>query len=184
MSDGRLVIGNKRYSSWSLCGWLAVRLAKLDVEEVVVPLAGTGATSAVKDVTPNGLVPYLEHRGAKVWESLAILEYCAEQAPGMWPAAPVPRALARSVSAEMHASFSGLRQAMPFNIGQEFPGRRRTEAALADIARIETIWADCMAISGGPYLFGSDLGAADVMFAPVVCRFLTWQPELSSAAQA
>lgn len=184
MSDGRLVIGNKRYSSWSLRGWLAVRLARLDVDEQVVPLAGTGASSAVKDVTPNGLVPYLEHRGARVWESLAIVEYCAEQAPGMWPAAPVPRALARSVSAEMHASFTGLRQAMPFNAGREFPGQRRTDAALADIARIEAIWAECMAISGGPYLFGNDLGAADVMFAPVVSRFLTWQPELSDAALA
>ena len=184
MSDGRLVIGNKRYSSWSLRGWLAVRLAKLDVHEEVVPLAGTGATSAVRDVTPHGLVPYLEHRGARVWESLAILEYCAEHAPGLWPAAPVPRALARSVAAEMHAGFSGLRQAMPFNIGREFPGLRRTAAALADIARIEAIWADCLAISGGPYLFGTDLGAADVMFAPVVARFLTWQPALSAASLA
>lgn len=184
MSDGRLVIGNKRYSSWSLRGWLAVRLAKLDVVEEIVPLAGTGATSAVRELTPNGLVPYLEHRGATVWESLAIVEYCAEHAPGLWPAAPVPRSLARSVAAEMHAGFGGLRQAMPFNIGREFPGLRRTEAALADIARIEAIWAQCMTISGGPYLFGSDLGAADVMFAPVVARFLTWQPELSAASQA
>lgn len=184
MSDGRLVIGNKRYSSWSLRGWLAVRLAKLDVDEQVVPLAGTGASSAVKDLTPNGLVPYLEHRGARIWESLAIIEYCAEHAPVLWPAAPVPRALARSVCAEMHASFSGLRQAMPFNAGREFPGLRRTEAALVDIARIEAIWTECMAISGGPYLFGGDLGAADVMFAPVVSRFLTWQPELSAASHA
>lgn len=184
MSDGRLVIGNKRYSSWSLRGWLAVHMAKLDVEEVVVPLAGTGATSAVKDVTPNGLVPYLEHRGARVWESLAILEYCAEHAPGMWPAAPVPRALARSVASEMHAGFRELRMAMPFNAGREFPGMRRTEGALEDIARIEAIWAECLAISGGPYLFGTDLGAADVMYAPVVGRFLTWQPEITPASAA
>ncbi len=184
MSDGRLVIGNKRYSSWSLRGWLAVHLAKLDVEEVVVPLAGTGATSAVKDVTPNGLVPYLEHRGARVWESLAIVEYCAEHAPGMWPAAPVPRALARSVAAEMHAGFRELRMAMPFNAGLEFPGMRRTEGALADIARIEALWAECLSISGGPYLFGSGFGAADAMYAPVVGRFLTWQPELAAGSLA
>lgn len=184
MSDGRLVIGNKRYSSWSLRGWLAVHLAKLDVEEVVVPLAGTGATSAVKDVTPNGLVPYLEHRGARVWESLAIVEYCAEHAPGMWPAAPVPRALARSVAAEMHAGFRELRMAMPFNAGREFPGMRRTEGALADIARIEALWSECLSISGGPYLFGGGFGAADAMYAPVVGRFLTWQPELAAGSLA
>jgi glutathione S-transferase len=184
MSDGRLVIGNKRYSSWSLRGWLAAHLAKLDVEEVVVPLAGTGATSAVKDVTPNGLVPYLEHRGARVWESLAIVEYCAEHAPGLWPAAPVPRALARSVASEMHSGFRELRMAMPFNAGRAFPGQRRTEGALADIARIEALWAECLHISGGPYLFGTDFGAADAMFAPVVGRFLTWQPELSAGTLA
>ena len=182
MSDGRLVIGNKRYSSWSLRGWLAVHLAKLEVEEVVVPLAGTGATSAVKHVTPNGLVPYLEHRGARVWESLAIIEYCAEHHGGMWPAAPVPRAMARSVCAEMHAGFGELRRAMPFNAGREFPGLRRTEGALADIERISALWAECIAISGGPYLFGTEFGAADAMYAPVVGRFLTWQPELSAAA--
>ncbi len=184
MSEGRLVICNKRYSSWSLRGWLATHLAKLDVEEEVVPLAGTGATSAVKDVTPNGLVPYLEHRGARVWESLAIVEYCAEHAPGMWPAAPVPRALARSVASEMHAGFRELRMAMPFNTGREFPGQRRTEGALADIARIEAIWAECLAISGGPFLFGTEFGAADVMFAPVIGRFLTWRPELSATSLA
>lgn len=184
MSDGRLVIGNKRYSSWSLRGWLAVHLAKLAVEEVVVPLAGTGATSAVRDATPNGLVPYLEHRGARVWESLAIIDYCAEHAPGLWPAAPVPRAHARSVAAEMHAGFRELRMAMPFNAGREFPGARRTEGALADIARIEALWAECLAISGGPYLFGTNFGAVDAMFAPVVGRFLTWQPVLGSGSLA
>jgi len=96
----------------------------------------------------------------------------------------VPRALARSVACEMHAGFRDLRMAMPFNAGREFPGARRTEGALADIARIEGLWAECIAISGGPYLFGSAFGAADVMFAPVVGRFLTWQPELSAASAA
>ena len=82
---GRLVIGSKRYSSWSLRGWLAVRFAGLEVEELVIPLAG-GATPAVKAATPSGTVPFLEHEGARVWESLAICEYCAERAPDLWPA--------------------------------------------------------------------------------------------------
>lgn len=180
MSDGRLFIGNKRYSSWSLRGWLAVHLAKLDVEEVVIPLAG-GSTPAIKEATPAGLVPYLEHHGARVWESLSIIEYCSEHA-ALWPIAPVPRAMARSVAAEMHAGFRELRMAMPMNLGREFPGQRRTPGALADIARIEALWAECLEISGGPYLFGLDIGGADIMFAPVVCRFLTWQPELSETS--
>lgn len=183
MADGRLVIGTKRYSSWSLRGWLAVQLAGLDVEEVVLPLAG-GSSPEVKRLTPSGTVPYLEHGGARIWESLAILEYCAELAPALWPADRAARAHARSIAAEMHAGFRGLRMAMPMNILREFPGQRRTPEALEDIARIETLWAEALAAHGGPFLFGAEFGAADVMFAPVVCRFLTWQPELTPTSKA
>ena len=185
MADGRLVIGTRRYSSWSLRGWLAVRLAGLDVEEVVVPLAG-GSSPAVKAASPSGLVPYLEHRAARVWESLAILEYCAECAPAgaIWPADRIARAHARSLAGEMHAGFRGLRMAMPMNLGRSFPGAGRTPEALADIARIEAIWAEALSAHGGPFLFGREFGGADVMFAPVATRFLTWQPELSAASLA
>lgn len=183
MPEGRLVIGNKRYSSWSLRGWLLVHLAGLDVEEVVIPLAG-GSTPAIKAATPAGLVPYLEHRGAAAWESLAIAEYCAEIAPALWPADRGARAQARSVAAEMHAGFRGLRMNMPMNLGGHFPGRGRVPEALADIARIEAIWAELLGLHGGPFLFGADFGAADAMFAPVVARFLTWEPELGAASQA
>jgi glutathione S-transferase len=183
MAEGRLVIGTKRYSSWSLRGWLMVHLAGLDVEEVMVPLAGGGGTAGIKAVSPNGLVPYLEHRGARIWESIAIAEYCSETAPGLWPADRVARAHARSIAAEMHAGFRALRQAMPMNLGRTFPGRGRTPESLADIARVDALWAEALAASGGPFLFGRSFGLADAMYAPVVTRFLTWQPELSAAAR-
>lgn len=183
MAEGRLFIGTKMYSSWSLRGWLAVRLAGLEVEEVVIPLAG-GATAAVKEATPSGTVPYLEHRGARIWESLAIVEYCAEIAPSLWPTDPVARAHARSIAAEMHAGFRGLRMAMPMTILNRFPGQGRTPEALADIARIEAIWREALLESGGPFLFGADFGAADAMYAPVACRFLTWAPEISETSRA
>jgi glutathione S-transferase len=183
MKDGRLVIGNKRYSSWSLRGWLAVQLAGLDVDVSVVPLAG-GSTAEIKRLTPSGTVPYLEHGDARVWESLAILEYCAEFAPALWPADRTARAAARSIASEMHAGFRELRMAMPMNILREFPGQRRTDGALADIARIEAIWAGSLAAHGGPFLFGAAMTGADIMFAPVVCRFLTWQPELAATSKA
>ena len=70
MADGRLVIGTQRYSSWSLRGWLSVRLAGLNVDIDVIPLAGGGKTTALKTLSPNGCVPYLEHHGAVVWDSL------------------------------------------------------------------------------------------------------------------
>lgn len=186
MSEGRLVIGNRRYSSWSLRGWLAVRLAGLDVDVELIPFSRPGPTPAIGQLSPNGLVPYLEHHGARVWESLSVCEYCAEVTPTLWPVDHVARAHARSISAEMHAGFLGLRQAMWMNLGRDFAGLGRTADALADIARIEAIWAEARErfANGGPFLFGTRLGAADAMYAPVVTRFLTWKPVISATTQA
>ena len=186
MPEGRLVIGNRRYSSWSMRGWLAVQLAGLDVEVQLVPFVRPGPTPAIQDLSPNGLVPYLEHRGARVWESLSVCEYCAEITPALWPEDRVARAHARSIAAEMHAGFRELRQAMWMNLGGDFAGLGRTPGALADIAHIESTWAGTQRLYGadGPYLFGATFTAADAMFAPVVTRFLTWQPELSASARA
>ncbi len=181
MSEGRLLIGTRRYSSWSLRGWLAVRLARLDVTEEVIPLAG-GRTEAIAGATPAGLVPYLEHRGARVWESLAIGEYCAEQLPALWPAERIARARARSLAAEMHAGFRDLRLAMPMNCGRH---ARPLAAAIApplaaDIARIEAIWSQ----AEGVFLFGDALTFADAMFAPVVSRLLSYDVPLQARAGA
>jgi glutathione S-transferase len=182
----RLVIGNRRYSSWSMRGWLAVHLAGLQVETEVIPLQA-GATPAITAATPAGLVPYLQHDGAKVWESLAICEYCAEHAPALWPQDRLARAEARSIAAEMHAGFRGLRQAMPMNLGRDdYAGLGRTPECLADIARIEAIWGSARARHGGSgaFLFGAAFGNADVMFAPVVARLLTYRPPITSVTQA
>jgi glutathione S-transferase len=186
MAEGTLYLGNRRYSSWSLRGWLPVRLAGLDVDEQVIPLSGTGDTPGVKAVSPSGLVPCLVHRGAMVWESLAIGEYCAEFAPALWPDERVARAHARAIAAEMHAGFRDLRQSMPMNLCRSFPGVGRTEATLRDIARIEAIWRQTRARfgGGGPFLFGAAFTLADAMYAPVVARFLTYRPELTAESWA
>jgi len=178
MPDGLLVIGTRRYSSWSMRGWLAVRLAGLNVTERVIPIAGGGGTPAIAAATPAGLVPYLEHDGARIWESLAICEYCAEFAPSLWPAGRPARAHARSIAAEMHAGFRALRQAMPMNLGRDRAMSVTAEVA-ADIARIEQIWRGAR---DGAFLCGDTFGAADAMFAPVVARFLSYHPPLSEAS--
>jgi glutathione S-transferase len=182
MADGTLLLGTRRYSSWSLRGWLAVRLAGLDVDDVVIRLEGGGPSSAVAQRSPSGLVPFLEHKGVQVWESLAICEYCAEAYPALWPQDRAARARARSISAEMHAGFRGLRQAMPMVLGRDGAGRGQTVAALEDIARIETLWRDTRAQfgAGGPYLFGAAFTGADVMYAPVVARLLTYRPAIGA----
>ncbi len=181
---GKLYLGNRRYSSWSLRGWLMVKLAGLEVEEVVIPMS-VGKTEAITQVSPNGLVPYLEYEMARVWESLAIAEYCAELNPALWPAARPARTHARAISAEMHAGFRALRQAMPMNLGRTFPGAGQTAECLTDIVRISQIFANTRAVfgAGGPYLFGAQFNAADAMFAPVVARFFTYQPALAPAVQ-
>ena len=186
MPPGRLVIGTRRYSSWSMRGWLAVQLAALEVEVVVVPLAGAGpgGTAGIAEYSPSGLVPYLEHGGNRMWETLAICEYCAEQEPHLWPYAAAPRAHARSIAAEMHAGFGGLRRAMPMNLGRHVPGAGQTEEALADLRRIEAIWAEALDLYGGPYLFGTRFSAADAMYAPIVTRLLTYAPDISAASRA
>jgi glutathione S-transferase len=190
MAEGTLYIGNRRYSSWSMRGWLAVRLAGLDVEEVLIPFVRPGPTLAIAQVSPTGLVPYLEHRGTQVWESLSVCEYCAEIAPSLWPTDRRARAHARSIAAEMHAGFRDLRNAMWMNLGADFAqkaaGNGRTPGALADVARVEALWADTRRRYGadGPFLFGAAFTAADVMFAPVVTRLLTWQPEIAAETRA
>ena len=181
----KLYLGTARYSSWSLRGWLMVRLAGLEAEEIFVPLAG-GNSPAVKAVSPSGTVPYLEHEGARVWESLAIAEYCAELNPALWPAERIARAHARAIASEMHAGFRALRIAMPMNLGRDYAGLGQNPESLADIARIEAIWTETREQfgAGGPYLFGATFNAADAMFAPIVARFITFAPPLGEAAKA
>jgi glutathione S-transferase len=186
MAEGTLYLGNRRYSSWSLRGWLPVRLAGLDVDEQVIPLSGTGDTPGVKAVSPSGLVPCLVHRGATVWETVAIGEYCAELVPALWPGDRAARAHARAIAAEMHAGFRALRENMPMNLGRDYRGLGRTDGSLADIARIEAIWRQTRARfgGGGPFLFGAAFTLADAMYAPVVARFLTYRPELTAESWA
>ncbi len=184
MADGILYLGTRRYSSWSMRGWLAVRLAGLDVADEVIRLTRGSASgdSEVARRSPSGLVPFLEHRGIRVWETIAICEYCAEIAPALWPQDLAVRAHARSIAAEMHAGFRDLRQAMPMVLGRDGRGRGQTPGALADIARIEAVWRETRERfgSGGPLLFGATFNAADAMFAPVVARLLTYQPALAA----
>ncbi|SAK93019.1 glutathione S-transferase domain-containing protein [Caballeronia hypogeia] len=180
----KLVIGDKFNSSWSMRPWVLLRHFGIPFDETLIRLGQPDTKAKILEVSPSGKVPCLvTDAGDAVWESLAIVETIAELHPehAMWPREPAARARARSVSAEMHAGFADLRQNMPMEITTRAPGKGATPEALANIARIEAIWAECLAKSGGPFLFG-DFGIADAMFAPVVMRFNTYAPKLSATS--
>lgn len=185
----KLVIGNKNYSSWSLRPWIAMKVAGIAFEEVRIPLYQPESRQRILEFNPAGKVPCLVDSGAggelRVWDSLAILEYLAESHPGLWPQDRAARALARSVSAEMHSGFAQLRTHMSMNVRRSLPGRGRTPESLAEAARVIALWDDCLARHGrgGPFLFGA-FSNADAMYAPVVLRFRTYAVELPPACRA
>ena len=180
-----LVIGNKAYSSWSLRPWLLLAQSGVDFEEVRIPLYRDDSPTALARWSPSGKVPVLIDGALTIWESLAIVEYLAERFAERcgWPRDPAARAVARAVSAEMHAGFAALRSQMVFNCR----ARRRVtidDAAAADIARVQALWRECRSRfgAGGPWLFGA-FSPADAMFAPVALRFATYGPPLDDVAR-
>ncbi|WP_018698176.1 glutathione S-transferase family protein [Amorphus coralli] len=169
-----LVIGNKAYSSWSLRPWLLMSELGLDFDEILIPLDRADTRERITRHSPSGKVPCLLIEDLSVWDTLAIMETLAERFPeaGVWPADADARAVARSVSAEMHSGFTALRSACPMNLRKRFAFRDWGGSdGAADVARIQAIWADCRSRfgAGGPFLFGT-FSAADAMYAPVVAR--------------
>lgn len=177
----KLVIGNKNYSSWSLRPWLLMRVLDLPFEEELIPLYEPDSKPRLLERAPHGKVPALHDGDLVIWDSLAIVEYLAEQYPGVevWPHDTDARALARSVACEMHSGFSALRSHMPMNLRAALPGKGRRPEVIEDIERIQDLWQDCRERFGerGPFLFGA-FSAADAFFAPVVTRFVTYDVPL------
>lgn len=187
MAGITIVLGNKRYSSWSLRPWLALKHTGAAFDEVVIPLYRDGSKAQILQHSPAGKVPILKQDGVTVWESLAICEYLADRFPdaGLWPADPAARARARSVSTEMHGGFAALRQNLPMDLSRQGGDPARIAAARADIDRVAQIWRDCRAAhgAGGPFLFGGFTNA-DAMYAPVVCRFRAYEVTLDPVCAA
>ena len=181
MARATLTITSKNYSSWSLRGWLLTRFAGLDVDEIVVSPDDPAARAEILLLSSSILVPCLRHDGAVVWDTLAIAEYLNEIKPeaGLLPDDRILRARCRSICGEIHSGFANLRSSLPVNLKGHFPNFRIWSRAQADIDRIVTLWSDCLAESGGPFLFG-ERTMAYAMYAPVVTRFRTYDVRLSS----
>lgn len=184
-----LYIGNKNYSSWSLRPWLALRWAGIPFEEHVIWLGGPGygklQIPEVVAVSPSGRVPALAVDGVTIWDSLAIAEWAAEQAPSLYPEDALTRAVCRAVVCEMHSGFAAVRRDLPMNIRRRTTPRDWPEETRADLARIDALWTSTRERYGadGPFLFGRRT-LADAFFAPVVTRLRTYGLPLSPVVAA
>src|SRR6476661_4615125 len=161
----KLIIGNRAYSSWSFRGWLAVKQSGEEFEELVVPMFDDEWEKRREgdEFAPSlGKVPILWDGECVVWDRF-------------WPADDAARGMARSMAAEMHTSFANLRRELPMNVRKSFPPRELSDPVKEDINRILQLWAQARARFGGTgeFLFG-DYCAADIMYAPVVTRFITY----------
>jgi len=182
-----LVIGNKRYSTWSLRAWIALKHLGLPFREERIVLDRPDTAAEILKRSPAGRVPVLVDGGLTVHESIAILEYLNEtRAEGtLLPKAVGDRAVCRSVCAEMHAGFASLRQNLPMMLGRRPRPVPLAEQTRRDIRRILEMWEALRERhrSAGPYLFGA-FSMADCMYLPVATRFMTYEADLTSYPRA
>jgi glutathione S-transferase len=186
----RLVIGNKNYSSWSLRAWLHLRESGVAFEEIRVSLYDPEFAAIIGRYSPAGRVPVLiDDDGVTVWDSLAIVEHVRERVPGAvaWPAAGPARARARSIAAEMHSGFPALREELPFNVRARAPVAldRLSDGARRQVERVLQIWGECRRqhAGDGAWLFGP-MSIADVMYAPVALRFVSYDIPMAAEARS
>ena len=187
----KLIIGNKNYSSWSLRGWLACKQSGLAFEEITVPLYGEDWDEKKRvdeDLAPSsGKVPILWDGDCVVWDSLAIIDFLADRVgrDRYWPKDETARGMARSMVAEMHSSYIALRRQLPMNVRKRVDGVEPSAETRADMIRILGLWAEARARFGkaGPFLFGA-FGAADIIYAPVVSRFISYGVPVPGGAVA
>ncbi|MEO1641019.1 MAG: glutathione S-transferase [Pseudomonadota bacterium] len=183
-----LYIGDRTFSSWSLRGWLMLKKFGLRYQEHFVGLYSGTMQSDLAHLAPARTVPAMRTGdGHVLTDSLAMAETLVEENPGvaLYPTDPAARALARSMVAEMHSGFSALRDACPMVLAFCWEGFEPSEALLADLARIETLWSLARQRHGqrGPWLFG-DYTLADVFYAPVAMRITAYGLPVSDAAKA
>lgn len=169
-----LVVGNKNYSSWSLRPWLLLKEMKIPFRETKIPLYQEDSREQLLKYSSSAKVPVYFYKEIPIWDSLAICETIAEIYPEKhcWPQAFDLRAMARSVSHEMHSGFSEIRNTLPMNCKKNMVYCSYSPELRSEIDRICQIWRTCREKNAhlGEFLFG-DFSIADAMYAPIVLRF-------------
>lgn len=178
----QMVIGTRKWSTWSMRPWLVARRAGLMFEDVVVPLRTLQTSKALEPYSPAGQAPVLIDGELTVWDSLAICEHLAERHPdkALWPRDPAARAVARSACAQMHGGFQSLRGECPMDLSAPIETLELTEATQADVRKVIRLWRALKQGhgQGGPFLLG-EWSIADAFFTPVATRFRTYNVDLS-----
>lgn len=187
-----LIIGPRRFSTWSLRPWLVLKRCGADFTVRELDFNTPEGHAEMLAVSPSGLVPALRVDGEVIWDTLAISLWCAERWPEapLWPSDPVARALARSVTAEMHSGFSALRTACTMNpnhpmVGDAVSPPPDDPRVRAEVERLVDIFVGMRARFGaaGPYLFGR-WSIADAFFTPVATRIRHYQIDLAAHGDA
>ncbi|WP_340646741.1 glutathione S-transferase family protein [Phenylobacterium sp.] len=180
-----LLIGTRKWSSWSLRPWLALKRTGAAFTETLIPLRqeNNQTYEAIRPVSRSGLVPALKEGDLVVWDSLAICEHLAERFPAakLWPDDAVARAMGRSAAAEMHSGFQALRQECPMALDIDPRHAELSQAAFKNVTRITELWNDLLGRFGGPFLLG-EWSIADAFYAPVASRFRTYGIKPEGAA--
>jgi glutathione S-transferase len=179
-----LYIANKNYSSWSLRPWVLMRELEIAFREHLVPFGQESSWQSYRKISPAGNVPCLVDADTVVWDSLAIVEYLAEQHDVVWPAQTGARAWARCAAAEMHSGFDELRSRCSMTCGLRIRLNEFPAALERDITRLDTLWNEGLRRFGGPFLAGAAFTAVDAFYAPVAFRIQTYGLTLDAAAMA
>ena len=177
-----LILGNRLYFSWSIAAYLMVEKFGLSDQfnvQIVLPQEEADVARFLKDVPPAKTLPtMITPEGVVVSDSFAIAEELASRFPDaqMWPSDPAHRAIARTVAAEMHSSFGGLRGNWPVNLRHVFEGAVAPAEIEAELDRLERIWANARdkTDAKGPWLCG-EYSLADAIFAPMAARLAAYK---------
>ncbi|AKA18401.1 glutathione S-transferase [Aeromonas hydrophila] len=177
---GSLVLTVGTGSTWAMRAALVLAMSGLEWQEQVFDLEDAKELQRLKRLAPAGLVPWLDHDGVRIHDSLAIAEYLHELCPArrLYPEARAERALARSLCAELHAGFRQIRILLPFFLGAPTRSEPPVEA-ISELARLQTIWSQAR----GPFYFG-EAGILDAFYAVMAYRLASYGIQLPGQAGA
>jgi glutathione S-transferase len=176
-----LITANRNYSSWSLRPWLLMKGLGIAFVDRLEPFTKPQNYEEFRVFSPTGQVPVLVDGDRTIYDSMGISLYLADRHEGVWPKDEAARAWAQCAASEMHSGFSALRNDCTMNVGVRVKPNPKSDALIANIARIRELWEEGLNRFGGPYLAGPDFSAVDAFFAPVAFRVRTYGLEVGRA---